>query len=197
MGWLIALGVLFLLAWMPLGVSVRYDETGLLLLIVGPLRFRLYPSKEKKKTTETKVQKAESAPQMSGNDNANSAKPDIFPLIGQVLDFLGELRRKLRVNILEMKIVLAGDDPADLAIAYGSACGALAALEPQLTRVLAIRKKNLRIACDFAAEKTSFYFRADITITIARIISLGLGRGLAIVREYMKIMKLKKGGASS
>ena len=41
-GWLIFLGVLFLLAVLPLGVTIRYDARGFRLgLLAGPLRFWL------------------------------------------------------------------------------------------------------------------------------------------------------------
>ncbi len=44
MGWLITLGILFLLAVLPLGVSVKYDEDGpLVKVIAGPIRMTLYP----------------------------------------------------------------------------------------------------------------------------------------------------------
>ena len=53
MGWLIAAGILVLLAVLPLGVSAVYDAGGALAkLIVGPVRLTLYPAKsgkEKKK----------------------------------------------------------------------------------------------------------------------------------------------------
>ena len=53
MGWLIALGVLILLACLPLGVSGAYGEAGAQLqLILGPVRLQLYPGKGKKEKKE-------------------------------------------------------------------------------------------------------------------------------------------------
>ena len=50
MGWLIALGVVFLIALIPLGVFVRYDSQGFLVRIVaGFLRFTVFPLKKRKK----------------------------------------------------------------------------------------------------------------------------------------------------
>ena len=50
MGWLITLGILILLAILPLGVSVRYDAMGpLVRLIVGPGKITLYPRPKKEK----------------------------------------------------------------------------------------------------------------------------------------------------
>lgn len=61
MGWLITLGILTALAWLPLGVDVKYGETGpMALLVLGPARLTLYPRK-KKKPEEKKTEKPEKA----------------------------------------------------------------------------------------------------------------------------------------
>ena len=44
MGWWIALGVIFLLGILPLGVSARYSGEGpLLRVVIGPVRLTLFP----------------------------------------------------------------------------------------------------------------------------------------------------------
>ena len=59
MGWLIALGVLTLIAIIPIGVSAFYDEIGpRASIIIGPLRVSVFPlkkkeEKEKKKKVKT------------------------------------------------------------------------------------------------------------------------------------------------
>ena len=111
------------------------------------------------------------------------------------LEFLGKFRRKLRVNRLELKLVMASDDPCDLAVNYGKAWVALGNLMPQLERLFVIKKRNLEVECDFTAEKTLIFARLDLTITIGRILSLGVVYGIRIIRQYLKIMKTRKGGA--
>lgn len=50
MGWWIALGVIFLLGILPLGVSARYSGEGpLLRVVIGPVRLTLFPRKKKEK----------------------------------------------------------------------------------------------------------------------------------------------------
>ena len=63
MGWLIALGILILLAILPLGVSVRYDSEGpVVRLILGFIRITLIPGKKKENNPkkEKKTEKTES-----------------------------------------------------------------------------------------------------------------------------------------
>ena len=50
MGWLIALGVLTLIAIIPVGVSALYDEDGpCARIIIGPIHMQVFPSKGKEK----------------------------------------------------------------------------------------------------------------------------------------------------
>ena len=50
MGWWIALGVIFLLGILPLGVSARYSGEGpLLRVVIGPVRLTQFPRKMKEK----------------------------------------------------------------------------------------------------------------------------------------------------
>ena len=197
MGWLIALAIILLILFCPIGVSARYDQQGAVVkVIAGPLRLQVFPGKKKKKEKETPPA------QSQGTDNAPQEKTqggsltDFIPTVRLVFDFLAELRRKLLVKKLVLKVVLAGDDPCDLAVNYGRACGALASVEPQLSRFFRIRRKELDVECDFTADKTTVYAAVDLTITIIRIFSLGLRHGVKILREYARITKLRKGGAT-
>ena len=198
MGWWIALAVIIALAVLPLGISARYDENGpLLRLIIGPVRWTLYPSKRKKKKKVTPEGGAPEGPANApaGEKPKGGSVTDFFPLVQRVLDFLGDLRRKLRVNLLELNVVLAGDDPCDLAVNYGRTMAAVASLDPQLERFFVIKRKGVWVGCDFTADKTLILARLDLTITIGRIFSLGIRHGIRILREFLNIMKLRKGGA--
>lgn len=212
MGWLIALGILTALAILPLGVSAQYDSGGALVrLILGPVKLILYPrphsppkkeikpkeKKQEEKTSEKEAQEA-SAPvkkkEVSGDPQGGDWK-DFLPLFRVAMEFLGNFRRKLRVRDLEMKLILAGDDPCDLAVNYGRAWAALGNLMPKLERFLVIRKRNLEVECDFTSEKTLVFVRLELTITLGRLLGLAVVYGIRGLREYLKISKKRKGGA--
>ena len=202
MGWLIAAGVLVLLAILPIGVSIIYNTYGPLgRLIAGPVKITVFPSKKEKKEKEKKEKLQKETKQKAPSASAKSKEKkggsftDFLPLVDLALEFLGKFRRKLRVNRLELKLVMAGDDPCDLAVNYGKAWAALGNLMPQLERLFVIKKRNLEVECDFTAEKTLIFARLDLTITIGRILSLGVVYGIRIIRQYLKIMKTRKGGA--
>ena len=208
MGWLIAAGVLVLLAVMPLGVSAVYDEAGpVVRLIAGPVRICVYPAKPKKdkkqekpkKETQKKEKPAKEKKQKKEEpaEKKGGSFRDFAPLISLVLEFLGDFRRKLRVNHLKLCLILAGDDPCDLAVNYGKAWAALGNLMPQLERIFTIQKRDVEVECDFTSDKTLIIARLDLTITLGRLLSMSVYHGIRILRQYLTIMKTRKGGVKS
>jgi hypothetical protein len=198
MGWLIAAAVITLLAIAPLGVWVRYDLDGLLLkLIAGPVKLTLIPGKKKEKPQEEEKKPAKTQVTKSAapKEKKGGSITDFLPLVQLALDLLGDFRRKLRVRRLELLLVMAGDDPCDLAVNYGRAWAAVGNLMPQLERLFVIKKKDVQVACDFTADKTTVFARVDITITLGRLLALVTVYGIKALREWIKINNLRKGGA--
>ena len=216
MGWLITLGILLLLGILPLGVSAIFDEDGPRVRIVaGPLKIQVFPLPQKKKkpakekkpksSKDTSSKQKKQPPKTKANAPSNQTKKekkksggpitDFLPLVGVVLKFLDGFRRKLRVNVLELKLIMAADDPCDLAVNYGRAWAAVGNLMPRLERVFVIQKRNIDVECDFTADKTRVLARLDLTITLGRMLGLVFALiGRAGV-ELIKIVLKRKGGA--
>ncbi len=200
MGWLIALGVLILLAILPLGVSVKYNAAGLLLkLVIGPARLQLLPKakkdppKEKKQQPKEKKIEKKAAPKEPAEEKGGSLT-DFLPLVQVALDFLNGFRRKLRVKRLELKLIMAADDPCDLAVNYGRAWAAVGSLWPLLERCFIIKKRDVQVECDFTAQQTLIILRADICITLGRLLCLTIYHGIQALKAYLSIQKSRKGG---
>ena len=210
MGWRIARGILVLLAILPLGVGLRYNWEGIRRwVIAGPMKITLLPKKkkpqkkkaEKKPEKEEKTEKPKESPSAPAPEKPEEKKggsvTDFLPLVRVALDLLGDFRRKLRVNRLELEVKLAGDDPCDLAVNYGRACAAVANLMPQLERAFVIKKRHVWVGCDFEGDQTLIYGRLDLTITLGRIVWLAVRYGIRALRVFLKINKQRKGGATS
>ena len=201
MGRLIGLGIVVLLAVLPLGVRIRYDCDGIAVTVLaGPVRILVFPrpKKEKKKKEKPKPEKKKTAPsekEPPKKEKAGGSLTDFLPLVKLALELLNSFRRKLRVDNLRLKLVLAGDDPCDLAVNYGRAWAALGNLLPRLERVLVIRKRDLNVECDFTADSTVVTAGLDITITLGRLIALAVVYGLRGLKEFLSISKKRKGGA--
>ena len=203
MGWIIALLILFLLAILPLGASVLYDEDGPRVRIVaGPVKIQVFPMKKKakkdkpKKEAKKKPAKAEKpAKKPAPKPKSGGSWTDFLPLVQVALDLLNDFRRKLRVNELTLHLTMAGDDPCDLAVNYGRMNASLAALLTQLERFLVIKKRDVHIDCDFAASETVIMARLDLTITLGRILSIAAVYGVRGLKTFLNIKKQREGGA--
>ena len=210
MGVWIAAVVLLVLAILPLGVHVRYNDAGFLLrVIAGPVKITVFPRKKKpkKQKTKQKKQKAGKRPEStdSGDTPPQAPKPvpepkekggsltRFLPLVKLGLKFLGDFRRKLRVDNLFLRLILAGDDPCDLAVNYGRAWAAVGNLMPQLERLFVIKKRDIQVECDFTAEEISVIAHVDITITLGRLLTLAVVYGIRVLFEFLS-MKRKGGG---
>lgn len=213
-GWLIALAIIILLAVLPLGVSAKYDCGGpLVRVIAGPIRLTVFPLKKKEKKESKaekmaggkpeKKDKTTSSPKSEEKSEKEEQKPptkggsilDFLPLVQVAVDFLGDFRRKLRINHLDLKLILAGDDPCDLAVNYGRVWAAVGNLFPLLERAFVIKERDVEVECDFTSVETLVVARLDLTITLGRLLSLAVRYGIRALREFLKIKNKRKGGA--
>ena len=203
MGWLIFLAILIGLGCVPLGVRLRYDEDGpLAAVLLGRLPIVLYPvpgwlkkltSREKKpgenKPKEEKPKKEK--PKKAAENPQGGSWKRFLPLVQLGLHFLGDFRRKLRVNRLVLRLTLAGDDPCDLAVNYGRAWAAVGNLLAALQRAFVIQKRDVEVQCDFLGEETKVVFAMDLTITLGRVLGLLVKYGIRAVTILLKMKNQK------
>ena len=210
MGVWIAAAIVLILAVLPLGVRVRYNSAGLILrVIAGPLKITVFPRKKKPKKQKVKQKKPKE--EQNAEPSASEDKPPqppeaqpeqkekggsiarFLPFIKLGLKFLGDFRRKLRLDNLYVRLILAGDDPCDLAVNYGRIWAAVGNLMPQLERLFVIKKRDIQVECDFAAEEISVIAHMDITITLGRLLMLAASYGIRALFIFLS-MKRKGGG---
>ena len=147
MGLWITAAVLLALAILPLGVRIRYNAAGFVLkVIAGPVKITVFPRTKKPKKQKAKQEKLaaeqKTEPAASGDKPPQqpTAQPEqketggnltrFLPFIKLGLQFLGDFRRKLRLDNLYLRLILACDDPCDLAVNYGRAWAAVGNLMP-------------------------------------------------------------------
>ena len=205
MGWLIFLAILIGLGCVPLGVRLRYDEDGpLAAVLLGRLPIVLYPlpgwlkklTSREKKDGEKKPKKEKPKKEKPPKDTVGEAPQGgswkkFLPLVRLGLHFLGDFRRKLRVNRLVLRLTLAGDDPCDLAVYYGRAWAAVGNLLAAMQRAFVIQKRDVEVQCDFLGEETKVVFAMDLTITLGRILGLLVKYGIRAVAILLKMKNQK------
>ena len=213
MFWWITLGIVTCLAILPLGVRVLYDAGGAVVKIVlGPVKFTVFPrprkEKKPKKEKEKKAEKQKPAeeanlprppqppPKPKGEKKNGGSLTDFWPFVKLAFDFLGDFRRKLRMKELYLRLIMASEDPCDLAINYGKTWTAVGNLLPALERWFVIKKRDVEVECDFTASETKVIARAEITITLGRILSLVAVYACRGLKEFIVFRNKRKGGAS-
>ncbi len=217
MGWWITLGILFLLAILPLGVSIHYNAEGpVVKIILGPLKIQVVPGKKKpprekkeKPKKEPKPKKTKAAPpkQVGAPNPPPEPKPeqkeqggsilDFLPLVKTVFEFLGDFRRKLRIDNLQLKLIMAGGDPYNLAMNYGKAWAAVGNLLPKLENWFVIKKRDIEVECDFVATQTTVIAHLDLTITLGRLLAAVFKFAFKALVKFLQIKKKRKGGANN
>lgn len=216
MGWLVAFGIAFFLAVLPLGIWIKYDSHGPLVRVVcGPIKVTVFPRpKKEKKEKEEPVKKQEKKEKPAEEENLpkppqppveEKPKPekkekggsllDFLPLVKTALDFLGDFRRKLRIDELYLRLILGSSDPCDLAVNYGKTWAAVGNLIPAMERWFVIKKRDVEVECDFTASKALVIARIQITMTLGRLISLIAVYAVRALKEFLNIRNKRKGGA--
>lgn len=205
-GWLIALGIVLALACLPLGFDLRYDGAGLqAMALAGPVCLRLYPQPTRGKKSPKKNEKAQPSPK-APEDGPPPGAPtkklehpksggnwtEFLPLLDDILDALSSLWGRLRLRQLVLHLTIAGEDPADVAIAYGRAQGAVEVLRAQLHRFLIIRREDIRVCCDFTGTKCQVVLHWEGTITLGRAVSWAVCYGWKLLCTHQRIKQAQE-----
>lgn len=183
------LAVLFLLGQLRIGARAEYEESGFSLRIkAGPLWFQVFPPKEKadsgkKKKKEKKEQKEK--PQSKRGGSLALLKK-LLPLAAQAA---GELRRKVRVDMLWLEFTAGGEEAAQTALSFGYVNSAIGMIWPLLDHNLNIKDHCIRTRADFQRAAPAVYLRLEATLTLGQALVLAiklLARFSAIYGAYRR-----------
>lgn len=169
--------ILFLVGCIRIGAQVEYCEEGLFIRVrVGRFLIPVFPVK-KKKDTRSKVKKAEkkAPPAQKRKGGSLQLALDFIPL---VLETLKRFRRKLRVDKLDMELVVCAPDPADTAVRYGQANALLGALWQPITQTFHVKDGHAHVGVNFEEGNTALYLMASLSLTIAQTLGLALAFGV-------------------
>ena len=183
MGWWIALWILLalgaiitVLIFLPVGIRVIYRNGELQMwYTIGPIRLLRYPQtqeeKEKRQMSKLTVRTVLREP-IKVNQKYDSLLGEFMAELKTTLELFWALRPKLRIKRLVLRLVLAGDDPASVAMQYGGAWAAIGGLFPVLDGGFTIKKHDIAVNCDFSnGSSTTLEVRLDIAIGLGRLIS--------------------------
>lgn len=220
---LLIFGILFLIGCIPVGVDAAYLGGSFTLKVkIWLLRLQILPAKPKKPKMEKASAAKDRKKPAGGKDKAPDAKEaqtadgaempaqeppkktfltggvqEILDLARLAADTLGNLRRKLRMEELMLRVRFGGgDDAAKTAILYGRAWAVIGALLPCLERIFVIKKRDIGAELDYNVdEKMAVDAHMVLTITIGRALALALRAGIGFLKIYQAYQDKNKGGA--
>lgn len=183
----------FLIGQVRLGGAVEYSEAGVAVQVrLGFWKWNVYPPKEKaekkEKKSKEKDPKEPKGKQVSEEpDEKRGGKLTLFKeLLPLVLEAVGTLKRKIRIDLLILHLIWGAEDPASAAMGYGAANAAMGMIYPVLDQNFNIKKSDVGINVDFQRSEPEIYLNAVLTLTVGQLIALVLHYGLRAILIYMK-----------
>ena len=192
---LVILVVLWLISLIRIGGRVKYGAEGLFVfLLLGPVKLCLFPAKEepegdwrpkKKKPKKQKPALAEKHKKepKEGQPGTLSRLMKLLPVAGQAC---GALKRKIRIDDLELQLIWGGSDPAAIALGYGQANAALGMIWPILDNNFKVKRHSFQIDLDYGRTQPGVELTAALTFTIGQIVTLSVHYGVKALVIWMK-----------
>ncbi len=184
---LIVLAVLWLLSRIRVGGQISYGQAGLhVTAVVGLFKLQILPAKPKKE----KKKKEKPAVAEKHNQTLIEAKPGtlsrlmkLLPIVGQAC---GALKRKIRIDNLELELIWGGSDPAAIALGYGQANAALGMLWPILDHNFKVKRHSFQIELDYNRREPAVEAQAAVTLTVGQMLSLGTRYGVKALVTWIR-----------
>lgn len=182
--------VLFLLSQMRLGGCVEYGVEGLFIrLRIGAFWFPVYPLKKEKEKRPPRKTKQAAEPQYPSGGSFELVKR-CLPIIGEAA---GELRRKIRIDRLEIDFIAAAADAADAALAFGYSNMAMGMIWPVFEQNFVVKEHRFRMAVDFQADSPTIHIVAALSMKLGQLVSFAVRYGWKLLRAYMAAKSAPKG----
>ena len=191
---LIVLAVLWLVSLIRVGGRVSYGQAGLFVTaLAGPFKIQVLPlrPKKEKKPEKAKKPKKKKPPVAEkhkkepeeGRPGTLSRLMELLPVVGQVC---GALKRKIRIDDLELELIWGGTDPAAAALGYGRANAALGMLWPVLDNNFKVKRHSFQVGLDYGRTEPAAEVRAAVTITVGQIVTLGVRYGIKALVTWIR-----------
>ena len=210
MVFLIILGVLVLI---PVGADIGYEQGKIhVSATAAGVEIRLFPRKKKPESDEPKPpkkkkEKKEKKPKQK--DDSAEEKPkekkklditldEILDLLKAVLHGLGHFTDRIRVDRFVLHLIVAGNDPYNVAMAYGKINAWLSAMAPACKKLNA-KNSDVWTAVDFTDDWPHVDFAIAMSFRLCTVIGMlfviGFGALKVLLRRKKRIKQEKKAAA--
>ena len=195
--WVLAVLALLVLAvcLLPVGARAVFTERSVTVTaFVGPIRFQVYPEREKTATETPQAAEQAQAPQDRGKKRAlpplralREAARLLWPPLRRALE---RTRRGMRVTPLTLSVTLGGArDPAETAELYGWLHGAVWGGMPVLEQLLVIPDPRIHIGMEFDSPEPRLEGSVGIRARVGTLLTAGLGVAVPVLRWLSQMEK--------
>ena len=183
--------VLALIGQIRLGGAVCYNSGGLYVhLWFGKFRFQLYPVKKQKKEKPPKEKQAKAEEAAEEKGGSVELAKRYLPL---ACEAAGELKRKIRIDHLDIFFTAASADAADAALAFGYANIALGMLWPLFEQNFQVKEHDLRTSVDFDSDRPTVYVYGALSLKVGQLLGFLFRYGWKALKIYMETKKVQTG----
>lgn len=190
----VILAAVWLISLIRIGGRVSYGQAGLFVfLLLGPVKLQLFPikdesggkwkPKEKRKKEKPPAAEKHKKEPKEGRPGTLARLMKLLPVVGQAC---GALKRKIRIDDLELELIWGGADPAAIALGYGQANAALGMLWPVLDNNFKVKRHCFEISLDYGRSEPAAEVQAAVTLTVGQIAALGLHYGVKALAVWIK-----------
>lgn len=195
-GWIILiaiLAVLFFISLIRLGGRAIYGPNGFsVYVMIGPGRIQLFPKKDGSDKKEAKPEKKRKK-KKERKPKKSEKQVDKPGTVGRVLELLpvvaeaaGALKRRIRINHLNLTVIWGAEDAASAALGYGKANAFLGMIWPLLDNNFKVKKCDWHIDVDYGKTAPEFMADAAITISIGQLISFAVHYGAKLLINWSR-----------
>lgn len=214
---LIILVLLVVLFQLRIGAEVEYGEAGIrvtaklagrpVLLFPRPEKTRTQKEKEAEKARRKAAKKEKKAAKKAEKQRRKAAKqppkpqPEeqpkkkggtvelVLALLPVVVQALGALKKRIRIDPLTVHYTAGCVDAADTALLYGRSSGAAGIVVALLEENFDVRRRDVTVDLDFLAGRSVIYVNAGISIKVGQVLYLAVRYGLACLKVFLQKRK--------
>ncbi len=117
----------------------------------------------------------------------------VRPLIPMALHALGRLRRRVKVDFLQLHFIAGSPDPYQTAMHYGAASAAVGTFFPALEQAVTIERRDIEIQADFDAAEAVFAGQLSASVPVWALLYITLAFGAEFIK--WKLQQRRKSGA--
>lgn len=198
----IILLIFLLIGFLRVGAIVSFGDALRVRLRVGAIKLTVLPKKEgrpKKPKKEKKQKEEKPEDEEKPKKKRELPKPtldDILDLAQTALSALGATARRAcrrtRIDPLDLTIVFGGDDPADVAIAFGMVNSAIYALMPGAEERFCIPDPSLHLRMDYGAEGTTADGSVGLSLRVCDLFAIAFALIIPMAKWFLRFKKAHK-----